>query len=81
VHIDWATLTEIAVVAAAAALAVVLLVTFAVVGWSARSGRWVPGPSGRRAAVAHPVTGTAVALLCVLAAALIVGFGLYLIVA
>ena len=36
-HIDWATLFDIAVVAAAAALAVVLLVGFALVGLSMRT--------------------------------------------
>jgi restriction system protein len=44
VHIDWATLTTVAVIAAAAALTVVLLVAFALVGLSARSRRRVGGP-------------------------------------
>ena len=42
-HIDWATLAAIAVVAAAATVTVVLLVSFALVGLSARPG------AGRRA--------------------------------
>jgi hypothetical protein len=37
VHIDWSSFVAIAVVAAAAALAVVLLVAFGLVGLSARS--------------------------------------------
>ena len=37
-HIDWATLGVVAVVAAAAALTVFLLVAFALVAWSARTG-------------------------------------------
>jgi hypothetical protein len=76
VHIDWATLAAIAVVSAAAALAVVLLVSFALVGLSASSGRRVdghgnPGASGTRA----------VAVLCLVSAGLIVCYGLYLIIA
>jgi hypothetical protein len=76
-HIDWATLTAIAVAAAAAALTVVLLVAFALVGMSTRSGRRVDGA----ATGAHPAAGTALAALCLLAAGLIVCYGLYLIVA
>ncbi|MGZ4647287.1 MAG: hypothetical protein ACXVYC_13365 [Blastococcus sp.] len=80
-HIDWATLGMIAVVAAAAALAVVLLVACALVGWSARTRRPVDGPDDGGTSAALARTGTAVAALCVLVAALIVGYGLYLIVA
>ena len=79
-HIDWATLAEIAVVAAAAALTVVLLVAFALVGWSTYSGR-VDGPEVGRAPVSHPAAGLAVAVLCVFASGLIVCYGLYLIIA
>ena len=75
-HIDWATLAAIAVVAGAAAVTVVLLVAFAVVGLSASSGRRIDGQNIRR------VSGTrGVAVLCLVAAGLIVGYGLYLIVA
>ena len=80
-HIDWATLAEIAVVAAAAALTGVLLVAFALVGWSTYSGRRVDGPEVRRAPVSHPAAGMAVAVLCVFASGLIVCYGLYLIIA
>ena len=45
-HVDWASLTVVAVVAAAAALTVVLLVAFAIVGLSARPGLPVDGPEG-----------------------------------
>jgi hypothetical protein len=76
-QIDWATLTAIAVVAAAAALTVVLLVAFALVGMSTRSGRRVDGG----ATGAHPAAGTALATICLLAVGLIVCYGLYLIVA
>jgi hypothetical protein len=77
VSIDWATLVAIAVVAAAAALAVVLLVAFALVALSGPAGTPVDGG----APGAHTVAGTAVAALCLLAAGLIVCFGLYLIIA
>jgi hypothetical protein len=75
-HIDWASLAEVGIVAAAAALTVVLLVAFALVGLSTRSERRVDGPDGT-----HPGAGTTVAVLCVLAAGLIVCYGLYLIIA
>jgi hypothetical protein len=81
VHIDWPTLAAIAVVAAAAALSVVLLVSLALVGWSARSVRRVNGSDDGRAAGAHTVAGLAAAVLCTLATGLIVCYGLYLIIA
>jgi hypothetical protein len=80
-HIDWATLGAIAVVAAAAALTVVLLVAFALVGSSARSGGRVDGSDDGGASGSHTVIGTALAALCLLAAGLIVCYGLYLIIA
>ena len=79
-HIDWASLAAVGVVAAAAALTVVLLVSFAVVGLSTRAERG-DAPDGAHASGTHPGVGTAVAVLCVLAAALIVCYGLYLIIA
>jgi hypothetical protein len=75
VHVDWTSLATVAVVAAGAALSVILLVAFAVVGQSARTRRRVDGSTG-----AHADTGTAVAVLCTLAAGLIVGYGLFLII-
>ncbi len=74
-HIDWTSLVEVAVVAAAAALTVVLLVALALVELSARPER------GAGSAGAHSCTGVATAVLCILAAGLIVGYGLYVIVA
>jgi len=79
--IDWATLAAIAVVAAAAALTVVLLVSFAVVGFSARPGRAGDGSDDDGTPGTRTATGTSVAVLCLLAAGLIVCFGLYLIIA
>lgn len=78
-HIDWGSLATVAVVAAAAALTIVLLISFAVVALS-RSERRVDGPAGGDAVVTHSRVGTAIAALCVFAAALIVCYGLYLIV-
>jgi len=80
-HIDWASLAEVAVVAAAAALTVVLLIAFAVVALSSRSAPGVDGPDGGHASRSHPVVGTTVAVLCMLAAGLVVCYGLYLIIA
>jgi hypothetical protein len=76
VHIDWTSLATVAVVAAAATLSVVLLISFALVGQSTRSGRRVDSPDGTQLD-----GGTAVVVLCLLAAGLIVGYGLYLIIA
>jgi hypothetical protein len=81
VHIDWATLIEVTVVAAAAALTVVLLVAFALVGLSAHSEPRVGAPDDGTASGTHPDVGMVVAVLCVLAAGLIVCYGLYLIIA
>ena len=72
-HIDWATLVAVAVVAAAAALTVVLLLAFALVGMSLRPHQHV----GRGAAT---TLGKVIAGLCLLAAGLIVSYGLYLII-
>jgi len=80
VHIDWASLLDIAIVAAAAALAVVLLVAFALVGLSTETQHPADGTEDV-AADPRPALGVAVAVLCLLAACLIVGYGLYLIVA
>lgn len=79
-HIDWASLATVAVVAAAAALTIVLLISFAVVAVS-RPERRADGPGGGEASVTHAGIGTAIAALCVLAAGLIVCYGLYLIIA
>ncbi|MGY1694689.1 MULTISPECIES: hypothetical protein [unclassified Geodermatophilus] len=81
-HIDWGTLAAIAAVATAATVTVVMLVAFAVVGLSGPSRRRVDGPGDDGGASdTHSAAGTAVAVLCLLAAGSIVGYGLYLIVA
>jgi hypothetical protein len=80
-HIDWTSLAEVGVVAAAAALGVVLLVAFGTVGLSTARKRQIEGPDGDHASGTDPRVGLAVAVLCVFAAGLIVCYGLYLIIA
>jgi hypothetical protein len=80
-HIDWASLLHITVVAAAAALTVVLLVAFALVGLSDRARRPAVGSDDGTASGTRPAAGTAVAVLCILAAGLIVCYGVYRIIA
>jgi hypothetical protein len=81
VHIDWASLAAVGVVAAAAALTVVLLLPFALVGLSNRPRQPVGGPDRDQPSGAHFGVGAAVATLCLLAAGLIVAYGLHLIIA
>jgi hypothetical protein len=80
VHIDWPTLVAVAAVAAVTAVTVVLLVAFAVVGLSLRPQGQVDRPSGWDSGIRTTV-GTITAGFCLLAAGLIVCYGLYLIVA
>ncbi len=79
-HIDWGTLAEIAVVASAATVTVVLLVSFALLALSAPAGRRAAGRTGGGTSGLPPAAGTAVAVLCLLAAGLIVCYGLFLII-
>ena len=80
-HIDWATLVAVAVVAAAAALTLVLLVAFALVGLSLRPDRHVDRAPGSGGGDGSATTlGKVIAGLCLLAAGLIVSYGLYLII-
>jgi len=80
-HIDWQSLATVGVVAAAVAVTVVLLVAFALVALSGRQQQPAGGPDRDQPPSTHLGMGTAVAVLCLLAAALIIGFGLYLIIA
>jgi hypothetical protein len=77
VQIAWGTLAGIAVVSAGAALTVVLLVSFALVGLSTSS---APG-AGEGDGAGTRFAGRAVPALCLLAAGLIICYSLYLIVA
>jgi hypothetical protein len=79
-NVDWGALVTVAVVSAAVSLVVVSLVSFALVALTARA----RPPAGDRRTAPLSLrrgTGTAVAAVCLLAAALIVGYGLFLIVA
>jgi hypothetical protein len=80
-HIDWASLLHVTVAAAAAALTIVLLIAFGLVGLSDHAGRPVAGSNDGTASGTRSAVGTTVAVLCVLAAGLIVCYGVYRIVA
>ena len=75
--INWGALGLVGIVSLAVAVAVVVLVSFAIVGLSARE-----HSLGRDRYRGHqPHRGTAIAALCLLAVVAIVGYGLYVIVA
>jgi hypothetical protein len=80
-NIAWGSLLVVCVVSLAVGVAVVSLVAFALVGLSARATRPAGGPDDGAAPPLSPAVGTAVAALCLLAVAAIVGYGLYVIVA
>jgi hypothetical protein len=77
-NIAWGSLGLVGAVSFAAAVAVVVLVSFALVGLSARE---VPAEGEVVSGGMSPATGTAVAAVCLLAVAVIVIYGLYIIVA
>jgi len=79
--IAWESLLVVCVVSLAVGVAVVSLVAFALVGLSARAPKPVGGPDDGAPPPLGPAAGTAVASLCLLAVAAIVGYGLYVIVA
>jgi hypothetical protein len=81
--INWGALALVAVVSLAVGVLVVVLVSLALVGLSARE----PGPGGEAAERTpttdgrlSPAAGTATAAVCLLGAAAIVFYGLFLIV-
>lgn len=74
--VDWASLGMVVVVAAAATVTIVLLVCAALVAVSHHGPTPIEGAAPRRS-----VSGTVVAALCLVAAAVLIGYGLYLIVA
>jgi len=80
VTIDWASLVLAAVISAAVTVAVVSLVAFALVGLSARVHPSIGGRNDGAAPPVRPAVGTAIAAVCTLAVALIVGYGLFLVV-
>ena len=77
--IDWAALGEVAAVSFAAAFIVIALISVALVGFSARAaadGGALSTPSGEHPGLGRGA-GTAVGVVCVGAAVLIVIYGLY----
>jgi hypothetical protein len=78
--IDWESLGLVCVVSLAAGVVVVVLVSFALVGLSARVPGRVGGPDDG-APTLGPGLGTAIAAVCLLAVVAIVGFGLVIIAA
>ena len=74
--IAWGSLGIVAIVSFAAAIVVTALVSFGIVGLAARA----PRADGPEPALS-PTAGTAVGAICLAVAALIVLYGLYLIVA
>lgn len=77
--IDWASLGLVAVVSLAAGVVVVVLVSFAIVGLAARAPEPVGGPGDGARRGLSPAAGTAIAVLCLVATAAIVLYGLYII--
>ncbi|MBN9111295.1 MAG: hypothetical protein J0I34_21230 [Pseudonocardia sp.] len=79
--IAWGSLGIVSLVSLAAGVAVVVLLSVALVGLSARAKQPVGGPHDGAEPGLSPAAGTAIAAVCLLAAAAIVGYGLYLIIA
>jgi len=82
-HVAWGSFAAVFLVSFAAAVGVVVLVAFALVGLSSRAA-WTDSPdrsaqSARRVPMTGPA-GTAIAGICLAAAAAIVLYGLWLIV-
>jgi hypothetical protein len=75
--INWGAIGLVGIVSLAVAVAVVMLVSFAIVGLSARE----HSLAGTDTGAISPTVGTAIAALCLLAVVAIVGYGLYVIVA
>lgn len=79
-QIDWESLATVGIVAAAVAVTVVLLVSFALVALGGHRRQSAGTPDRDQPAGVSLGPGTAVAALCLLAAGLVVGYGLYLII-
>lgn len=79
--IAWGSLGIVAVVSLAAGVAVVVLVALALVGLSARVRQPVGGPEDGAPQRLSAGAGTGVAVVCLLAVAAIVAYGLYIVIA
>lgn len=75
--VHWSSLLAVFLVSLGSAVAVVVLVALAMLGLSARAAVVDETAGPRRS----PAAGTAVAIVCVAAAALVVLFGLWMIIA
>jgi hypothetical protein len=78
-NVAWGSLFLVFVVSLAVGVAVVALVALALVGLSARQRALAGGPDDG-APTLNPGTGTAIAGLCLVAVAAIVGYGLWIII-
>ena len=81
VKIDWDALLAVFAVSLGATVAVVVLVTVAMVGMSARAPHAVPAGPGHRSWSLSPRAGTALAAVCLTASAAIILLGLWTLVA
>jgi hypothetical protein len=79
--IHWGPLLAVFVVSLGSTIAVVVLVAAALLGLSARAGGVGPSDTPNRPALFTPSAGAAVAGICLVAACVIVLFGLWTIVA
>ena len=77
--IAWGSLLIVCVVSLAVGVTVVSLVAFALVGLSSRQRTTIGGPNDG-APTPNAAAGTAIAALCLLAATVIVGYGLWIII-
>ncbi|GAA5110149.1 hypothetical protein [Pseudonocardia adelaidensis] len=77
--IDWGSLVLAAIVSAAVTMGVVSLVAFALVGLSARTHPPIGGRDDGATPPVRPAVGAAIAAVCTLAVALIVAYGLFLV--
>jgi hypothetical protein len=80
-NIAWGSLGIVVVVSLAVGVAVVVLVSLALVGLAARVEEPVGGPADGAAPRLSAGAGTGIAAVCLLAVAAIVGYGLYIIIA
>ena len=78
--VAWGSLAIVCLVSLAVGVVIVSLVSFALVGLSARARTAAGGPQDGRSTLSAGA-GTAIAGLCLLVVALIVAYGLYIIIA
>jgi hypothetical protein len=79
--IAWGSLGLVFIVSLAVGVAVVVLVSFALVGLSARERATVGGPHDGASSGLSGSAGTGIAGICLLAVLAIVAYGLYIVIA